>query len=114
MEITIIHGQGHYGSTYHISKLMREQLGGKDATVREYFLPKDGPGFCVGCFNCITKDEKLCPQADKTQEIVESMISSDVIIIDSPTYCMEMTGQLKTLFDHLGYMWLARPGKAME
>ena len=114
MEITIIHGQGHYGSTYHISKLMREQLGGKDATVREYFLPKDGPGFCVGCFNCITKDEKLCPQADKTQEIVESMISSDVIIIDSPTYCMEMTGQLKTLFDHLGYMWLAhRPRKEM-
>ena len=54
--------------------------------------------FCVGCFNCITKDEKLCPQADKT-EIVESMIS-DVIIIDSPTY-HKMTGQLKTLFDHL-------------
>lgn len=42
------------------------------------------------------------------------MLASAVIIIDSPTYCMEMTGQLKTLFDHLGYMWLShRPRKEM-
>jgi hypothetical protein len=42
------------------------------------------------------------------------MIKSKVIIIDSPTYCYEMTGQLKTLFDHYGYMWMShRPRKEM-
>lgn len=48
------------------------------------------------------------------QKIVESMLRSEIIAIDSPTYCLEMTGQLKTLFDHLGYMWLShRPRKEM-
>ena len=27
--------------------------------------------------------------------------------LDKLTYCFEMTGQLKTLFDHLGYLWLS-------
>lgn len=48
------------------------------------------------------------------QKILESMLCSEIIIIDSPTYCLEMTGQLKALFDHLGYMWLShRPRKEM-
>lgn len=35
-------------------------------------------------------------------------------IINSPTYCYGMTGQLKTFLDHLGYMWLAhRPNEKM-
>jgi len=114
VEMTIIHGQGHLGSTYHVTDMLREQLAGRDATVHEFFLPKDGPDFCAGYFTCITKDENLCPHADKTRRIVESMMGSDIIIIDSPTYCMEMTGQLKVLFDHLGYMWMThRPRKEM-
>lgn len=57
MKVTIIHGQGHHGSTYHVTDMLREQLAGKDATIHEYFLPEDGPDFCLGCFKCITQDE---------------------------------------------------------
>jgi len=114
MEITIIHGQGHKGSTYHITTMIKERLIDKKTKVHEYFMPKDAPGFCVGCFQCMEKGEEYCPQADKVQNIVGSMLSSEIIIIDSPTYCLEMTGQLKTLFDHLGYMWLShRPKEEM-
>ena len=114
MEITIIHGQGHKGSTYHVTSMIKERLADSETTVHEYYLPKDTPGFCVGCFQCIQKGEENCPQADKAQKIVESMLRSEIIIIDSPTYCFEMTGQLKTLFDHLGYMWIShRPRKEM-
>ena len=114
MVITIIHGQGHKGSTYNITNILKEKLSDGESVVYEYFLPKDTPGFCVGCFQCIKKGEEYCPQADKVQKIVESMLKSKIIIIDSPNYCMEMTGQLKTLFDHLGYMWLShRPRKEM-
>lgn len=114
MDITIIHGQAHKGSTYHITDMIRERISSDNTEIHEYFMIKDTPGFCVGCYNCILKGEQYCPHAEKIQEICASMIKSKVIIIDSPTYCYEMTGQLKTLFDHYGYMWMShRPRKEM-
>ncbi len=114
MEITVIHGQVHKGSTYHISSSLLKKLADEDTVVHEYFLPKDGPDFCVGCFNCIYQGENKCLGAVSVQEIVKSMCLSQAIIIDSPTYCFEMSGQLKTLFDHMGYMWMShRPRREM-
>lgn len=114
MEITIIHGQAHKGSTYHVTNLLKESISSSDTEIHEYFMIKDTPAYCVGCFNCILKGEQYCPHSIKVQEIALSMIKSDVIIIDSPTYCFEMSGQLKTLFDHYGYMWMShRPRKEM-
>ena len=112
MEITIIHGQQHRGSTYHIAEVLKNQLVDADTVVNEYFLPKDGPDFCVGCFGCITKGEVHCPHANQVQPIVAAMSRAQVLIFDSPTYCFEMTGQLKTLFDHLGYLWLSHRPRA--
>lgn len=115
MTITIIHGQQHKGSTYHITEILKERLTeGSETVVHEYFMPKDTPEYCVGCFRCILKGEENCYQSEKALKILDSMLMSDVIIFDSPTYCIEMTGQLKTLFDHYGYMWMPhRPRKEM-
>ena len=107
MEITIIHGQAHRGSTYHITEMIRNSLVSDAGTVHEYYMPGDAPAFCVGCFGCIMKGEEYCPEQAKVQRIVTSMLASEIIIIDSPNYCFEMTGQLKTLMDHLAYMWMS-------
>lgn len=113
MKITVIHGQMHQGSTYHITKELLRHLQPYAPTVQEFFLPKDGPDFCVGCFQCFEKSEKLCPHAAKMTPIIDSMTSSDLIVMDSPTYCLSMTGQLKTFLDHLAFMWLPhRPSGA--
>ncbi|OHE25505.1 MAG: hypothetical protein A2Z84_08850, partial [Tenericutes bacterium GWA2_35_7] len=107
MEITVIHGQMHKGSTYHVTEELTKKLALNDSDIIHTFsLPQQGPQFCVGCFSCIYKGESFCPHASQVKPIVDAMISSDVIIIDSPTYCLEMSGQLKTLFDHLGYMYM--------
>ena len=37
MKITMVHGQNHKGSTYHIGKMLADKLGGE---VTEFFLPK--------------------------------------------------------------------------
>ena len=37
MKITIIHGQNHKGSTYHIAKMLAEKLEGE---ITEIFLPR--------------------------------------------------------------------------
>lgn len=107
MEITIIHGQMHKGSTYHITDMLKSRLADEDAVVHEFYMPKDAPGYCVGCFQCILKGEKFCPEAEKVQKIAEAMFKSQVIIVDSPTYCFEMTGQLKTMFDHFAFLWMS-------
>ncbi|MFY9174228.1 MAG: NAD(P)H-dependent oxidoreductase [Peptococcia bacterium] len=114
MKITVIHGQGHKGSTYHITRQIIDNISDTEKEVFEYFMPLDTPDYCVGCYQCFDEGEETCSQADKVQKIVKAMEESNLIIIDSPTYCLGMTGQLKTFFDHLGYMWLShRPKKAM-
>jgi len=114
LRLTVIHGQFHKGSIYNITKQIIDNISNENKEVYEYFMPEDGPSHCIGCYKCFNESENPCPQAEKVQKIVKSMKASDIIIVDSPTYCYGMTGQLKTLFDHFGYMWLShRPKKAM-
>lgn len=114
MRITIVHGQSHKGSTYNITKQIVDNISDTTKEIYEYFMPNDMPNYCVGCYKCFDEGENSCPEAETVQKIVNSMEMSDVIIINSPTYCYEMTGQLKTLFDHFGYMWLShRPKELM-
>ena len=111
MKITIIHGQNHKGSTYHIARMTAENIGG---SIEEFFLPKDFSENCLGCYACLDKGKEFCPHSGQVGIILDSMLSSDVIIIGSPTYVMEMTGQLKSFFDHLFTTWLShRPEEAM-
>ena len=113
-KITVIHGQLHKASTYNITKQLINKISDHNKEIYEYFMPIDGPDYCVGCYRCFDEGEDMCPHAEKVQNIVKSIEASDIIIIDSPTYCFGMTGQLKTLLDHFGYMWLShRPNDAM-
>jgi len=111
LKITLIHGQNHKGSTYHIARMTAEKLGG---SIEEFFLPKDFDEGCTGCLTCLNKGREFCPHADQIGVIFDSMRSSDVIIIGSPTYVMEMTSSLKGFFEHIYTAWLAhRPEEAM-
>jgi len=69
MKITIIHGQSHKGSTYHIARMLSEKTGGN---VTEFFLPKDFNSFCTGCTVCFEKSE------------TEAVITTPVISIKNP------------------------------
>lgn len=111
MKLTLIHGQSHKGSTYHIARMTAEKIGGD---IDEFFLPKDLSEGCSGCFTCLDKGRELCPHSGQIGAIFNSMLGSDVIIIGSPTYVMEMTGHLKSFFDHLFTAWMShRPEGAM-
>jgi multimeric flavodoxin WrbA len=112
MKIVVIHGQSHKGSTYHITKLLVDRLAKEDGEVLEF--QTNDLRHCTGCFNCIMKGEELCPHKGEIQPIVKAIEEANVIIIESPNYCMEMSGQLKTLFDHMAYRWIShRPHPSM-
>ena len=114
MKIVMIHGQGHKGITYTMSRCVLDNLKDTDTEIKEFFLPKDGPGFCVGCNGCFIKGEDTCPEAGKVQPIIKAMEWADVIMLDTPNYCMDMSGAMKTLLDHLGYRWVThRPHPSM-
>lgn len=114
MKIAMIHGQGHKGVTYTMSRCVLDNLREEDTEVREFFLTKDGPGFCVGCNSCFIKGEECCPEAAKVQPIIQAMEWADVIMLDTPNYCMDMSGAMKTFLDHLGYRWVThRPHSSM-
>lgn len=103
MNIVIIHGQSHKGSTYHIARGLSEKLGG---AVTEFFLPRDFGEFCVGCSTCFETDEKKCPHYAKLAPITEAMDAADVIILASPVYVFHATGAMKAFLDHYGYRWM--------
>lgn len=111
MKTVIINGQNHKGSTYTIAHILADKIGGE---TREFFLPKDFGNFCVGCGNCILKDEKLCPHYEKLLPITEAMDEADIIILASPVYVYHCTGSMKAFLDHYGYRWMVhRPQEKM-
>jgi multimeric flavodoxin WrbA len=114
VRITVLHGQMHRGSTYNITRLFLDRLSDKDTEITEFFMPKDAPSFCIGCFNCFTKGESQCPHAKAVQPVARAMEEADLLVLESPCYVLGMTGQLKTFLDHMGYRWMAhRPHPKM-
>lgn len=114
LKITVIYGTERKGSTYHMARLFLEQLVSAGDTIRSVVLPKDMDRFCTGCFNCIVKSEASCPHAGQVQPIVQALLEADVLVVETPVYVYNMSGQLKSLMDHLAYLWMPhRPAPAM-
>lgn len=113
MKVVVIHGQAHKGSTYHVTKKILDELDCDESAIQEFYV--NGMGQCVGCFSCILRSEEDCPHREQVEPILKAMEEAEVILVESPTYVMSMTGQLKSFFDHVGYRWMAhRPNGDMR
>ena len=111
MRITLIHGQNHMGSTYHIGRLLAEQFENSD--IQEFFLPKDLNHFCVGCYKCIDNDED-CPFYTEKNRIMQAVEDADLLIFTTPTYCMRASASMKAFIDLTFTYWMShRPRKCM-
>ena len=114
MKAVIIYGIEHKGSTYNVVQLFKNQLDICDNDLMEFFLPKDMPHFCIGCYNCFMKGEEFCPHQDYVTPIKEAIWNADLLILASPTYVLHVTGQMKAFLDHLAFQFmLHRPEKSM-
>ena len=54
-------------------------------------------GFCKGCLACQSTGH--CVIHDDANDIVEKMLTADVIVFATPIYYYEMCGQMKTMLD---------------
>jgi multimeric flavodoxin WrbA len=113
MKIVAINGVSYKGCTYQMKEMFLKSLGDKNE-IKEFYLPKDSPVFCLGCKSCFNKDLTACPHKEYTIPIWDALRESDLIVIVSPVYVFHVVGQLKALLDHYGTKWMAHsPDPAM-
>ncbi len=113
MKITVINATEKRGVTYRLKEIFLSEFR-QTADVTEYYLPKDGPGFCTGCVSCMQKGEHTCKDADKISVIERSLLEADLIVMASPAYVFHTTGAMKALLDHFAYRWMPhRPAPEM-
>jgi len=118
MEICVIHGSNRKGNTDKTIEIIKETLNSYEKIVySDIYLHKDLPHFCNGCFLCLETGEyagQNCPHKNYTHPILEKLLKSDGIIITSPSYALNVTAQIKTLFDHFACTYLChRPNEEM-
>ena len=113
MKITVINGTEKHGVTYKLKEIFLDELRSQ-AEITEFYLPKEGPGFCTGCTTCFMDDERKCKDAAAVQKIEKALSEADLIVLASPAYVFHATGAMKTMLDHFGYRWMPhRPAKEM-
>ena len=111
MKITVINGTQKQGVTYKLKEIFLDELRDK-AEITEFYLPKDCPGFCLGCTACFLEDENKCKDREYVAKIEESMLAADLLVFATPTYVYHATGAMKAMLDHFGYRWMVhRPAK---
>jgi multimeric flavodoxin WrbA len=115
MKITLINGNMRHGSTWNCANQIIKTIGESEKVeLTEFSLPRDMPHFCNGCFSCIYNGENTCPHREQVNPIVASIIQADLLILTSPVYGMDVSGQMKALLDHLCFMWMShRPNPGM-
>lgn len=112
MKIVMIHGQNHKGSTYHIGRILAEQLAVQE-DITEFFMPRDLNHHCLGCYTCI-EDETKCPFYDEKKVIADAMEDAELLIFTTPNYCMAPSAPMKAFIDLFYQYWIIhRPRKSM-
>jgi len=113
MNITVINGTEQKGCTHAMKELFLSAMD-DGHNITEFYLPRDCPVFCTGCKACFYRDISVCPHSQYTLPIWESIVNADLLVIASPSYVFNVTGQMKAMLDHFATKWMAHsPEKPM-
>lgn len=65
--------------------------------VEKVFLASKRIGYCRGCGVC--NDTHRCVQSDDMAELLDRLVSADVVVLATPVYFYTMDAQMKTFID---------------
>jgi len=104
MKITTLLGSAKKkGNTATVLGWVEDELQAAGHTVERVYLNNKSINGCMGCAKCREHADKIaCIQKDDAQGIMETMMSSDVVLYASPLYFWGFTAQIKALIDR-GY-----------
>ena len=101
------------GNTATVLGWVEEELKSLNHDVERIYLNNKSIKGCLGCAKCREyPDEIGCVQNDDAVDIMEQMISSEVVLFASPIYFWGFSSQIKALIDR-GYSLVAnyhKPG----
>jgi multimeric flavodoxin WrbA len=87
------------GNTEKLVKAILDGATEKGADTKFYKLAKMNISLCLGCFSC--RETGICVTEDDMQLLYEEIQASDVIILGSPVYMWQVSGQTKLFMDRL-------------
>ena len=85
------------GNTDRLMKNVMKESEISGAETKIYNLAKMKIGCCTGCEGC--KKNDACVQKDDMAFLYDEMKTADAIIVGTPIYMGDMSGQLKTFID---------------
>ena len=104
MQITTLLGSAkRKGNTATVLGWVEEELKSMGHDVDRVYLNNKSIGGCLGCAKCRENPHEIaCVQKDDAIDILEQMISSEVVLYASPIYFWGFSSQIKALIDR-GY-----------
>jgi multimeric flavodoxin WrbA len=87
------------GNTEKLVKTILEGASENGAETMFYKLTEMNISLCLGCFNC--KETGACVTNDDMRLLLEEIQASDAIILGSPVYMWQVSGQTKLFMDRL-------------
>ena len=89
------------GNTSALVKAFAEGAESAGHTVTEFFLGGMDIHGCKGCFGGHSSKECPCAQQDDMNKIYPVIKTSDVVVLATPLYYWNMSGQIRTAIDRL-------------
>ena len=87
------------GNTEKLVKTILESASENGAKTTFYKLVEMNISLCLGCFSC--RETGTCVTNDDMQLLYEEIQASDIIILGSPVYMWQVSGQTKLFMDRL-------------
>ena len=101
-KIVILNGSPRKnGNTSALVKAFTEGAESAGHSVTEFFLDRINIHGCKGCFGGHSSKDCPCVQKDDMAQIYPAVKDSDVVILATPLYYWNMSGQLRTAIDRL-------------
>ena len=89
------------GNTSRLIEAFTEGAESTGNTVQVFFLQGMDIHGCRGCFGGGKDPEHPCVQRDGMDEVYPAYREADVVVLASPLYYWNLSGQLRTAFDRL-------------
>ena len=101
-KIVILNGSPRRnGNTSALIKAFTQGAESAGNTVTEFFLDSMEIHGCRGCFGRHSSQECPCVQKDDMSQIYPAVKESDVVVLATPLYYWNMSGQIRTAIDRL-------------
>jgi len=95
--LCIVGSPREHGSTAHVVQSIVRGMIDSGIEVKIHILGNMNISYCQGCMTCHKTRE--CIQRDDVDLIMSDLLESDIVLVASPSYWGDITGQLKVFFD---------------